>query len=138
MIKGSSASVPKFEEREFCEMRWFDFTQLPMENVEPHLARFVNKLTSLRSRVTPSAVTPANAGPSFKRYECSDVINLIVQIIPVRIHVFDDPDLPIALPFLELFLTADRIFHGVVVFIPNQMINIVVCCEAIKKFGFVF
>ena len=59
-----------------------------------------------------------------------------MQIQPIRIHLFDDSDLPIALPFLELLLAADGIFHRVVMFIPNQQLDIMVSSEAFEELIF--
>ncbi len=46
VIEGVYSELPKFDEREFIDMRWYDFDQLPVRNVEPHLSRFVAKLRS--------------------------------------------------------------------------------------------
>jgi hypothetical protein len=54
--------------------------------------------------------------------------------MPIWIHLFDDPELPFAIPLLQLFLTLDCIFHCMVVLVPNQLIDIVICGEAFEEF----
>jgi 8-oxo-dGTP pyrophosphatase MutT (NUDIX family) len=34
-----------FDETEFHAVKWFDFSALPLERCEPHLARFIEKFT---------------------------------------------------------------------------------------------
>lgn len=43
----------KFDEEEFHSVRWFPFSEAPVSRSDPHLGRFLQKLTSTR-RSTPS------------------------------------------------------------------------------------
>lgn len=46
VLKGSEKIHYTFEEREFNAIQWFSFDDLPYENSDPHLKRFMEKLNS--------------------------------------------------------------------------------------------
>jgi hypothetical protein len=51
--------------------------------------------------------------------------NVFIQIIPFRIALFDQPQLPYSLPRLDLFFTYYRAFGGLVNFIPDKKMNVI-------------
>ena len=57
-----------------------------------------------------------------------------MQIEPIRIYFFNDPKLPSAIPFLDLFLAANGIVHRLVMFVPNEQFDFVIFGEAIEAF----
>src|SRR4051794_23414561 len=61
----------------------------------------------------------------------------LVQVAPFRILLFDEPDLPIAPPFLELFFAPDRGGGIVIDLEPDQTIDAVSPGEARDDFGLV-
>ena len=50
VLKGSENMHYTFEEREFNAIKWFSFDDIPYENSDPHLKRFMTKLKSLVKR----------------------------------------------------------------------------------------
>ena len=63
---------------------------------------------------------------------------LLIQIIPVGIHAFNQPQLPLAPPFFQLFFALCRAFYTVGLFIIDEFYNVVFFCEALEKFVFMF
>ncbi|PIZ33334.1 MAG: NUDIX hydrolase [Alphaproteobacteria bacterium CG_4_10_14_0_8_um_filter_37_21] len=43
VLKGSQNSHYTFEEREFNSIKWFSFDNIPYDNSDPHLKRFIEK-----------------------------------------------------------------------------------------------
>lgn len=52
------------------------------------------------------------------------------EIIPIGIGLLDQPDLPGALPFLELLFAADGVFGAAMFFIPDETMDAVSPGEA--------
>ena len=55
--------------------------------------------------------------------------DLIPQIIPARVHCFDQLDLPRSTPFLELLLAGNRSLGGAVDFVSDQLDDVVAVGE---------
>ena len=53
-------------------------------------------------------------------YDCVDVVDFFMQVAPLRVHLFDEVEFPVSVPFFELFFAADGGFHGLVVFVPDE------------------
>ena len=51
------------------------------------------------------------------------------EISPLGVLLFDQPDLPRPLPFLDLFLARDGGFHGLMGFGVDQTMNLVLVRE---------
>lgn len=47
ILKKPENQTIKFDPREFNCIRWFHFDEIPFENSDPHMKRFVNKLRAL-------------------------------------------------------------------------------------------
>jgi 8-oxo-dGTP diphosphatase len=47
VVRASRHQGIEFEEREFNGVRWFAFNEVPFERADPHLHRFLRKLTGL-------------------------------------------------------------------------------------------
>ena len=47
VVKGARTTTLVFDKNEFNEVRWFPFSQVPHERSEPHLRRFLAKLTRI-------------------------------------------------------------------------------------------
>jgi 8-oxo-dGTP pyrophosphatase MutT (NUDIX family) len=45
VVQVSSAQVIRFDQAEFNSVRWFHLSEIPFERSDPHLRRFVRKLT---------------------------------------------------------------------------------------------
>jgi ADP-ribose pyrophosphatase YjhB (NUDIX family) len=45
VVKGDQSATLAFDEDEFSSVRWFQFSNLPLERCEPNLSRFVAKIT---------------------------------------------------------------------------------------------
>ena len=45
VVEGDRSAVPEFDRDEFVQVRWFAFAEVPGERCEPHLSRFLTKLT---------------------------------------------------------------------------------------------
>ncbi|MFK7800882.1 MAG: NUDIX hydrolase [Anaerolineae bacterium] len=45
VLKHNSADPLNFDEDEFNQIKWFDLDKIPFEKAEPHLKRFIKKLT---------------------------------------------------------------------------------------------
>jgi len=43
LLRGDSAVTPKYDPREFNEVKWYGFDEIPFEKSDPHMRRFVNK-----------------------------------------------------------------------------------------------
>jgi hypothetical protein len=83
------------------------------------------------------------AGPSSQRrpgrglfqFRITNVcINLIVKIAPVRIHLFNETELPVPMPFLQELLTPDGFLHEREVRIPRERLGLVFFAITIKAF----
>ncbi len=46
VLKGDSNSVYEFDKNEFNAVRWFGFDEVPYAKSDPHMRRFISKLTS--------------------------------------------------------------------------------------------
>jgi len=57
--------------------------------------------------------------------------DLVPKITPTRIDFFDQPQLPVAVPFFQGFLAGDRTFHGVVLFVPDECLDVVLGGESL-------
>ena len=44
LIRGDSSCAIEFDRREFHQVRWFGFDEIPFERSDPHMRRFVEKL----------------------------------------------------------------------------------------------
>lgn len=44
LLKGNSNKHLLFDQREFSEIKWFSFEELPFQQSDPHLKRFIKKL----------------------------------------------------------------------------------------------
>jgi hypothetical protein len=64
--------------------------------------------------------------------------NLIIQIFPLRVHLIDEPQLPCAIPLLQLFLARNCGQWCCSDFVPHQLMDIVLFGEALDGVGFVF
>jgi len=49
LVKGDSGINYSYDEREFYNVRWFAIDEIPSEQIEPHLCRFLNKLNNVMS-----------------------------------------------------------------------------------------
>ncbi len=45
ILKGSSAAKYSFNKEEFFQVRWFSFGKIPFNKTDPHLKRFIDKLS---------------------------------------------------------------------------------------------
>ncbi len=45
VVRAERSQVLKFDESEFNSVRWFEFSDVPFENTDPQLRRFIEKLT---------------------------------------------------------------------------------------------
>lgn len=50
VIKGDSNKIYDFDDEEFTSIKWFGFDEIPYEKSDPHMQRFINKLTTLLDR----------------------------------------------------------------------------------------
>ena len=57
-------------------------------------------------------------------------VDLVMQVAPLRVHLFDEPYLPRPLPGLDLLLAADGGLHRLPVFVPDQRLHTVAGGEA--------
>lgn len=46
VLKGKSTDQYQFDQKEFRSIRWFGFDEIPYEQSDPHMKRFVDKLKS--------------------------------------------------------------------------------------------
>lgn len=44
ILKGDQNTLYKFDKSEFNDVRWFSFNEIPYENSDPHMRRFIDKL----------------------------------------------------------------------------------------------
>ena len=51
VVKGDQSAVLKYDEDEFNDVRWFAFDQVPLARSDPHLGRFLTKLSRADSSV---------------------------------------------------------------------------------------
>ena len=68
-------------------------------------------------------VIPAKAG-------IHPLYNPLIEIIPIRILLFNRTNLPGSSPFLDLFLPSDGVANVVMDFIVNQAVDLVLLCKA--------
>ncbi|HCU07255.1 MAG TPA: NUDIX hydrolase [Holosporales bacterium] len=52
VLKGSHQQKYTFEEREFNAIQWFSFDDIPYQNSDPHMKRFIKKLKLLLRRAS--------------------------------------------------------------------------------------
>jgi len=76
--------------------------------------------------------------PSFPRTRESRSSQLVIQVFPTRIGLFDEIELPFAIPFLEPFLPRYRIIEGRILFPVNQDNDMVTLRETIDQVLLVF
>ncbi len=50
VLKGSHQQKHTFEEREFNAIKWFSFDDIPYQNSDPHMKRFIEKLKMILRR----------------------------------------------------------------------------------------
>jgi hypothetical protein len=62
-----------------------------------------------------------------------DALVRIKQVGPSWVHFFDQSDLPDPTPLLELALAFDRIVHGLVYFIIDEMFDFVLLRETLER-----
>ena len=84
-------------------------------------------------KVHPIPSPPRRRGPRFYLNQRGNIINALMQIQPVRIHSFNDSELPGPVPFLYLLLAPYRIFHHMMTFIPNKGFQAVGFGEPFKQ-----
>jgi hypothetical protein len=77
---------------------------------------------------------PRRRGPRLWRNERSHRIDALVEVYPVRIHPFNNAEFPSSIPFLQLLFVLDRIFHRMVVLIPNKHFQAVNLRKSIERF----
>ena len=66
--------------------------------------------------------------------ECRCRIDRIMQILPVGVHGFDQPDLPPPLPFLYLLFSGNGLFHGMAMLVPNKYFDVMLRGKARRRF----
>jgi hypothetical protein len=47
VVQGDRSATLQFDESEFNEVRWFPFSQAPVQRSDPHLGRFLAKLARI-------------------------------------------------------------------------------------------
>lgn len=55
VVHANRTQAMKFDEDEFNAIRWFPFSSLPLSRCEPHLERFIQKLTRRGTSYRPEA-----------------------------------------------------------------------------------
>ncbi len=45
VVQGCQDHIYNYDEKEFNQIRWFPIQEIPWKNSEPHLSRFINKLS---------------------------------------------------------------------------------------------
>jgi hypothetical protein len=50
VVQGKHLELIKFDQSEFNEVRWFPFREAPLLRCEPHLQRFLSKITDVRAQ----------------------------------------------------------------------------------------
>src|SRR5688572_2012216 len=63
--------------------------------------------------------------------------DLRIEVVPVRIPFFNQFDLPVAAPFLQVLLTSDGRHHIVAYLEVDQCMNLILLRETIYRVGFV-
>jgi 8-oxo-dGTP diphosphatase len=53
VVHANRSQPIKFDQGEFNAIRWFPFSALPLDRSEPHLGRFIQKLSGRGASVTP-------------------------------------------------------------------------------------
>jgi hypothetical protein len=86
---------------------------------------------NISSSQNPSS--PRRRGSRFRFNQCSNRINSLMQIKPVRIHLFNDTEFPHTIPFLDLLFTFDRVFHRMMMLIPNKCLQPIRLGDAFKN-----
>jgi len=69
-------------------------------------------------------------GPASIADQCRGGIDAVVEIEPLRVHLFDEFDLPVPFPQLQLFLPGNGGLHGGVMRVPDQGLHSVARSEA--------
>ncbi|MFZ6875763.1 NUDIX hydrolase [Undibacterium sp. Di27W] len=52
VVRASRHQSLKFDEGEFSDVRWFQFDEVPLERTDPHMKRFLAKLTNIENSCT--------------------------------------------------------------------------------------
>src|SRR5690606_10765451 len=79
-----------------------------------------------------SAWVPAFAGMSGLGARIDEQVQLIEEVPPGRVHLFDQLDLPAALPFLDLPLAGEGAVAGVEALEPDQLAHAISGREAVE------
>src|SRR5687768_5769775 len=127
------------ERRTQCRSTHARSTRHPGERRDPVSFGARSKHSSSRRTPGPSVVRstlealviPANAGT-----QCRPLLmtswhsnNIRGQIVPVRVDLLDQLDLPASSPLLDLLLARDRRLGGVVALVPNELVQLVLARE---------
>jgi hypothetical protein len=75
---------------------------------------------------------PRRRGPRFWLRMVHHRIYSFMQIEPTRIHLLNNPELPCAIPFLELFFSLNCFIHRLVMLVPYKIFQAVFLSEAAK------
>jgi 8-oxo-dGTP diphosphatase len=46
VVRANRGQALKYDKNEFCGVRWFSFSEVPLERADPHLGRFIDKLSA--------------------------------------------------------------------------------------------
>ena len=75
------------------------------------------------------AVIPANAGIQCPKQHGIQTNQVFIQILPFWIHLLDQFQFPLALPFLERLLPSYRGQHVFMLLVPDQVMHTILFRE---------
>jgi hypothetical protein len=105
-----------------CSKKVFEFNKLLRKSLPPP-----DDMLLRQSEISVLVVIPAKAGIQELRGQ------FFVQILPKRVIVINQFQLPFAIPFLYLLFPADGRLRGFMHLIPNQTVSPVFLAETFNK-----